>query len=118
MAVEDQKVPVEIIKTSAYTTEYISGMTGFDFAWTTLESSLVDDDAKTSKELPFTVDGESDIENIQQATTTTAKIINDDSITSPNNTLTGVKMYEITQWIETTGNETYLKDKVKIAVDA
>ena len=112
------KTPLEIVKTSAYTTEYISNITGNDFIWSSLESALVDETAGTFINLPFTVNGESDVENIDPVESITAKIINNDSITGQNNTLSGVKVYEIIQNIKTTGTEEYLKDKIRISVDA
>lgn len=118
LAISGQEVPVEILKTSACTTDYINGILGYDFIWDTLESSLVDETAGTSIELPFTVNGASSTSSIQPVSSTSAKIINDDSIVSQNNTLSGIRIYEIVQTIETTGNESYLKDRVKIAVDA
>lgn len=111
------KTPLEIVKTSAYTSDYLNSIIGNDFLWNTSESILLDDTSKTSINLDFTVNGEGVIENIEPPESITARIINDDSIVSENNTLTGIRMYEIIQKIETTGNEAYLKDKVKFAVD-
>lgn len=118
-AVPAQKVPLYVVKTSAFTTDEISLITNetIDFEWNTLESTLIDDSTNTYIDLPFTVNGASAVDVISAVEPTTAMIINDPSIQSTYNTLTGVKIYEIIQKIETSGTETYLKDKVKLSVN-
>ena len=118
-AASTQLTPLHIVRTSAFTTEEISEIAGLvnDFEWDSLQSTLVNDSENTFINLPFTVNGEEDVENITPVESITAKIIDKDSITSPNNTLTGVKVYEIIQKIETSGSEAYIKDKVKLSLN-
>ena len=117
LTVSGQEVPLEIIRTSAYITDYAYDMIGNSFLWNTSESILADEAAGTSIQLPFTVNGGTDLEHVDIPDPISGRIINDDSIESSNNTLTGLMVYEVIQQIKTTGDEAYVKDSVKFAVD-
>jgi hypothetical protein len=118
-AASTQKTPLHVVRSSAFTTDEITEIAGLtaDFEWTSLQSILVNESGNTFIDLPFTVNGVSAIENITAVDPITAKIIDDDSITSTNNTLTGVKVYEIVQQISASGGEAYIKDKVKLSLN-
>ena len=112
--------PVYIVKTSAVSTEEITSLTDndADFNWNTFESILINDKDNTFINLSYDVNGCNDVANITPAASTTAYIINDPNITlTTRNTLSGVKVYEIKQYIETTGTEEYLCDNVKVSVE-
>lgn len=117
---DDQKTPLYIVKTSAVSTEEITSLTDndADFNWNTFESILLNDKDNTFINLSYDINGCNDVADITPAAPTTAYIINDPNIAlTARNTLTGVKVYEIKQYIETSGTEEYLCNNVKVSVE-
>lgn len=117
---DNQKTPLYVVKTSAISTEEITSLTenDVDFNWNTFESILINDKDNTFINLPYDVNGCDDVADITPAAPITANIINDPNITlTTRNTLSGVKVYEIKQYIGTSGTEEYLCDNVKVSVE-
>jgi len=113
--------PLYTIKSSAFITEDIE-TSGYHYNWGKFKSEIYDIAALSSMPIPFmigTTSAQTTTEDIKP-TATAVKLVpsytGHHSAAEPNNTI-NVKMYEITQFIETTANvPTFSQNQVRVTV--